>query len=104
MGFRKFLHIFALLNDFSMSLEELKSALGDNTLSTSSVSASALVNIMKFVDVELLMDKHTFDYYYEIKVDELLKSKFPKEELETLKSQGWSFSQDNKKLILYLNN
>jgi hypothetical protein len=37
-------------------------------------------------------------------VDELLKSEFPKEELETLKNQGWSFSQDNKNLILYLNN
>jgi len=87
-----------------MSLDELKSALDGNTLSTSSVSASALVNIMKFVDVELLMDRHTFDYYYEMKVDELLKSEFPKEELETLKKQGWSFSDDNKNLILYLNN
>lgn len=87
-----------------MSLDELKSALDGNTLSTSSVSASALANIMKFVDVKLLMDRHTFDYYYEMKVDELLKSEFPKEELETLKNQGWSFSQDNKNLILYLNN
>jgi hypothetical protein len=50
------------------------------------------------------MDRHTFDYYYEMKVDELLKSEFPKEELETLKNQGWSFSDNNKNLILYLNN
>ena len=66
-----------------MSLEELKNALDGNTLSTSSVSASALANIMKFVNVELLMDIHTFDYYYEMNVDELLKSKMPTEELET---------------------
>ncbi len=104
MEIKEFFHIFALLNDFNMSLEELKSALGSNTLSTSSVSASALANIMKFVDVKLLMDRHTFDYYYEMKVDELLKSEFPKEELETLKNQGWSFSDDDKNLILYLNN
>jgi hypothetical protein len=50
------------------------------------------------------MDRRTFDYYYEMKVDELLKSEFPKEELETLKNQGWSFSDGNKNLILYLNN
>ena len=99
-----FFNIFALLNNINMSLDELKSALDGNTLSTSSVSASALANIMKFVDVELLMDRYTFDYYYEMKVDELLKSEFPKEELETLKNQGWSFSDDNKNLILYLNN
>lgn len=104
MEFIFFFNIFALLNNINMSLDELKSALDGNTLSTSSVSASALANIMKFVDVKLLMDRHTFDYYYEMKVDELLKSEFPKEELETLKNQGWSFSDDNKNLILYLNN
>lgn len=87
-----------------MSLDELKSALDSNTLSTSSVSASALANIMKFVDVKLQMDKHTFDYYYEMNVDDLLKSDMPKEEIETLKNQGWSFSNDKKTLIIYLNN
>jgi hypothetical protein len=28
----------------------------------------------------------------------------PKEELETLKNQGWSFDNDKKSLILYLKN
>ena len=87
-----------------MSLEELKSALDGNTLSYGSISASALANIMKFVGVELQMDKHTFDYYYEMSVDDLLKSDMPKEELETLKNQGWSFDNDKKSLILYLKN
>jgi hypothetical protein len=87
-----------------MSLDELKSALDDNTLSYGSISASALANIMKFVDVELQMDKHTFDYYYEMNVDELLNSKMPTGELETLKKQGWGFNNDKKSLILYLKN
>lgn len=87
-----------------MSLDELKNSLDGNTLSFYSVSFSALANIMKFVDVKLLMDKHTFDYYYEINVDDLLKSNLPTEELETLKNQGWAFSENNKSLILYLKN
>lgn len=87
-----------------MSLEELKNALDENTLSYGSISASALANIMKFVYVRLQMDKNTFDYYYEMNVNELLKSKMPTEELETLKNQGWSFNSDKKSLILYLKN
>jgi hypothetical protein len=84
-----------------MSLEELKNTLGNNTLSSFYIGASALANLMKFVDVKLQMDRNTFDYYYEMDVGELLKSKLPKEELETLKNQGWSFSKDEKKLILF---
>lgn len=86
-----------------MNLGELETALKDNTLSSSSVSFPALANIMKFVDVKLLMDKRTLDYYYEINVDDLLKSEMPIEELETLKKQGWSFSESKETLILFLN-
>lgn len=87
-----------------MSLEELKNALDSNTLSYSLINASALANIMRFVDARLQIDKHTFDYYYEIDVNDLLKSDMPKEEIETLKKQGWSFDNDKKSLILYLKN
>lgn len=86
-----------------MNLGELETALKDNTLSSSSVSLPALANIRKFVDVKLLMDKRTLDYYYEINVDDLLKSEMPIEELETLKKQGWSFSESKETLILFLN-
>jgi hypothetical protein len=85
-----------------MSLEELKSVLGDNELSFGSISSSVLGSIMNFVEVKLSMDVHTFDYYYEIDVDDLLASNLSKELLETLKTQGWSLTEDDKKLILYL--
>lgn len=86
-----------------MNLDDLKDTLSSNTLYYGSISSSAMINIMKFVNVKLLMDERTFEYYYEIDVDELLKSDFPKEELETLKNQGWSFSKNRDKLILFLN-
>lgn len=87
-----------------MNLEELKETLKDNKVEYCSVSTAELVNIYKFVNVNLQMDFQTLDYYYEINVNELLESDFPSSELETLKKQGWAFTEDNKFLVLYLKN
>lgn len=87
-----------------MSLDELKGILGDNKVSYSSIGLTSLANISRFVNVRLQMDNKSLDYYYEMDVDELLKSHMPSDELEVLKEQGWSFSDDNKMLILYLKN
>lgn len=87
-----------------MSLDELKETLKDNKVEYCSVSTAELVNIYKFVNVNLQMDFQTLDYYYEINVNELLESDFPSSELETLKKQGWAFTEDNKFLVLYLKN
>ena len=87
-----------------MTLEELKEILGENTLSYSKVSLAELANIMPIVEVNLEMDKHSLDYYYQIDVNELLESKMTKEEVEMLKEQGWSFNDDKTKIILFLKN
>lgn len=87
-----------------MSLREIEEKLSGNTLSYNKISMSALANIMKFVNVELEMDEKSLDYYYVIDIDKLSKSQMPKDELGTLKSQGWSFSDDKKFLILFLKN
>lgn len=85
-----------------MTITELKEILGNNELSFSTVNFSAMANIMAFVDVKLQMDKQTFDYYYEILVEDLLKSKLPKNEVEALKEQGWAFANNGKTIVLYL--
>ncbi len=87
-----------------VSLDELKDILGDNKVSYSSIKLTSLANISRFVNVRLQMDNKSLDYYYEMNVDELLKSHIPSDELEVMKEQGWSFSNDNKFLILYLKN
>jgi hypothetical protein len=87
-----------------MTLKELKEALKDNEISYSYISTAELVNIYKFVNVNLQMDSQTLDYYYEIDVEELLNSDFPSSELETLKKQGWAFNKENNFLNLYLKN
>ena len=87
-----------------MNLEEIKTVFGNNSLSYNKVSAVDLANISKFVDVKLQMDKSTLDYYYEINVSDLTKSKITSGELETMQKQGWSLSDDSKNLIIFLTN
>ena len=87
-----------------MSLEEIKTVFGSNSLSYNKISAVDLANIAKFVEVKLQMDKSTLDYFYEIKVSNLIKSKITSGELETMQKQGWSLSDDFKNLIIFLIN
>lgn len=85
-----------------MNLNDLKEALKGNEISYSSISTAELVNIYQFVEFDLQMDNKTLDYFYEIDVDDLIHSDFPNSELEALKKQGWAFTNDEKKIILYL--
>ena len=85
-----------------MVLEDLKNALKDNELTTTQVHFTAVNNITKYVTLSLMMDRTTMEYYYEIDVDELLNSDMPNDDSEDLKEEGWSFSEDGKKIILYL--
>lgn len=93
-----------MLNNFNMSFDKINEILGNNALSYYKISASALANIIKFVDVNLRMDSHTLDYYYEISVDDIVNSDMPENELNVLKEQGWSFNNNKKCLVLYLKN
>lgn len=85
-----------------MVLEDLKNALKGNELTATQIPATAVGNIMRYVDVKVMMDRTTMEYYYVIDVAELLESDMPKEDLDDLKEEGWSFSEDGKEIILYL--
>ena len=87
-----------------MSLQEIEEIFGSNVLSYNKVSMAQLANINKFVEVSLKMDYHSLDYYYEIDIEELVNSPIPKDELEVMRDQGWSLSDDKKHLILFLKN
>jgi len=85
-----------------MTLGELKNALGDNKTAKYPISAAELYNIQMYVNPSLEMDRGTLDYYYSIDVNELLASDMPVDDLEDLKKQGWSLTQNDKDLILYI--
>ena len=82
-----------------MTLGELKNALGDNNTTKYQISAAELYNIQVYVNPSLEMDRGTLDYYYSIDVNELLASNMPVEDLEDLKKQGWSLTENDKDLI-----
>ena len=84
-----------------MTKKELKELLkGNSPKEKHNLSSSDFLNIGRFANVSLLMDKSTFDYYYEIDINELLGSKIPEEEYEVIKDQGRSIK--GEKIILYL--
>lgn len=84
-----------------MTKKELKELLrGNSPKEKHNITSSEFLNIGVFANVSLQMDKNTFDYYYEIDADELLGSKMPEEEYETMRDQGWSLK--NNKLIIFL--
>ena len=84
-----------------MKKKELKELLkGNSPKEKHNLSSSDFLNIGRFANVSLLMDKSTFDYYYEVDIDELLASEMPEEEYTVMKDQGWSIKDG--KLILFL--
>lgn len=86
-----------------MTKIELKELLKDNLAKEKhNISSSDFLNISTFVNVQLKMDRNTFDYYYEIDVDKLLSSKMPNEEYEVMRNQGWVLEDD--KLTIFLTN
>lgn len=87
-----------------MTLDKLREALKDNKISYSSVETKELYNLFMFTTVNLQMDMKSLDYYYIMDVEELVNSDMPEDELETLKNQGWAFTEDGKNLVLYLKN
>lgn len=87
-----------------MDLEKIKAIIGDNTLSYAKISSFDVANIMEHVNVKLYMDDATLDYYYGININDLVSSDIVENDIENLKKQGWSFSDDNTKLIIYLTN
>ena len=84
-----------------MTKNELIELLKDNKEDIKNhISAAALANITKFASVSLQMDGDTLDYYYEVDIDELVKSEIPEEEFNVMKEQGWSVKEG--KIIIYI--
>lgn len=84
-----------------MTKNELIELLKDNNLNEKHhISAAALANIVKFVNVSLQMDGDTLDYYYEVDIDELVESEMPQAEFTVMKDQGWGIK--NNKLLIYI--
>ena len=82
-----------------MQIADIYNLLKENKCTHQSLSAAELVNISKFAQAKMRLDKNTQDIYYELDIHELSRSSIPQDELLVMKDQGWSIKDD--KLILY---
>ena len=84
-----------------MTESKLRELFRDNTSTEKhTITASAIVNIGTFAKITIEMDRKTLDYYYQVSINELVKSNMPNEEYDVMKNQGWVIKDD--KLILYV--
>lgn len=85
-----------------MTIDELNTEIGDNEVTTRHVTMAEITNIMMYVQVNLELDRGTFEHYYRINVEELLNSQMPVSDLGDLKEQGWAYDKSKENIIIYL--
>jgi hypothetical protein len=85
-----------------MTIDDLNTAIGDNEVTTRHVTMAEVTNIMMYVQVNLELDRGTFEHYYRINVEELLNSQMPVSDLDDLKEQGWAYDDNRENLIIFL--
>lgn len=85
-----------------MTRDEIEEKLGDNAISYGSVAASTIAELQAWVTVTLEMDKETQDYFYQIRVDELVGSIMPTHVIDELRDEGWAFNPEHDAIQLFL--
>jgi hypothetical protein len=85
-----------------MTIDDLNNAIGENEVTTRHVTTAEITNIMMYVQVNLELDRGTFEHYYRINVEELLNSQMPVSDLDDLKEQGWAYDDKRENLIIFL--
>ena len=85
-----------------MTIDDLNNAIGENKVTIRHVTTAEVTNIMMYVQVNLELDRGTFDHYYRINVEELLNSQMPVSDLDDLKEQGWAYDDNRENLIIFL--
>lgn len=85
-----------------MTREELDKAIGDNEVTKRHVTAAEVANIMMYIEINLELDRCTFEHYYRINVEDLLNSQMPVSDLDDLKNQGWAYDGRKENIIIYL--
>ena len=85
-----------------MTIDDLNTAIGDNEVTTRHVTMAEVTNIMMYVQVNLELDRGTFEHYYRISIEELLNSQMPVSDLDDLKEQGWAYDDNRENLIIFL--
>ena len=85
-----------------MTKEEFKSAIENNDVIARHMTTAEVAKMTPYVHVNLDIDSATLDYYYSIRMEELLDSDIPDDVLDELKDQGLAFDEKRDNIIIFL--
>ena len=82
-----------------MSKDELKQIIRNNRSENNSLSLSDLYKIKSIANIKLEIDRETNDYYYKVKLDNLVNKTF---DAELLTNNNWKLSTDEEYICLFI--
>jgi len=83
-----------------MTKEEIIELANKSVKKKPTMSLTELMFLRQVADVNLEMDRDENEYYYKIKIDELVDKDFKK---EIISDNGWEVSKDKEFIILFIN-
>jgi len=83
-----------------MTKEEIIELANNSVKKKPTMSLTELMFLRQVADVNLEMDRDENEYYYKVKIDELVDKDFKK---EIISDNGWEVSKDKEFIILFIN-
>jgi hypothetical protein len=83
-----------------MTKDEIIELANNSVKKKPTMSLTELMYLRQVADVNLEMDRDENEYYYKIKIDELVDKDFKK---EIISDNGWEVSKDKEFIILFIN-
>ena len=83
-----------------MTKEDIIELANNSVKKKPTMSLTELMFLRQVADVNLEMDRDENEYYYKIKIDELVDKDFKK---EIISDNGWEVSKDKEFIILFIN-
>ena len=83
-----------------MTKEEIIELANNSVKKKPTMSLTELMFLRQVADVNLEMNRDENEYYYKVKIDELVDKDFKK---EIISDNGWEVSKDKEFIILFIN-
>ena len=83
-----------------MTKEEIIELANNSVKKKPTMSLTELMFLRQVADVNLEIDRDENEYYYKVKIDELVDKDFKK---EIISDNGWEVSKDKEFIILFIN-
>lgn len=86
-----------------MTKEEILNMFEDSKTSKKSFSTIDVINLIEdYGNTNLEMDRVHNEYYYSLKISELIKQDIPLYKIQKLKDDGWTLDETKDNLVIFL--